>query len=95
MKQPKWVRGKALETLLALNGLQVGDEIKATRPGDMERGRWVGERTAVIDTVYVSDENGFIVSVSDCPCSKPRYCGAGLQLRAEDIKAWRRPVVDK
>lgn len=87
MKKPRWVRGKALETLLALKGLQVGDEIKITRPRDMQRNRWLGERAVVLSRL--DDNDGFVAMINDCPCDRPRHCGAGLHIRFEDIKAWR------
>jgi hypothetical protein len=80
----RWVTGKALETLLALGGLQVGDEIKL---GDrlpnprMDDVRCSPNWQGVVATVQGLDGHETYPILTDAASTCP-----------EHIIAWRRPA---
>ena len=82
MKKPKWVRGVALQTVLALNAFQVGDELLVQR---IEGKRWERARKT---TTKLHDGQVVI----RC-CCQP-ICELPIPIENAELVGWRR-VVDK
>lgn len=82
MAKPKWVRGKALQTVLALKALQEGDALLTPV---VDRIVFKRAKTAYV----IKDSGGLCVQ---CPCSLG--CGVTIPLDQVKIIGWRR-VVDK
>jgi hypothetical protein len=81
----RWLRGPALEIILQLDGLEVGDELIAL-PKDMKESGWKRPGKVVVK----EKDNRFIHTT--CLCSEG--CGSLVIIykkSVEEIKAWRRP----
>lgn len=99
-KEPSWVRGEALKTVLALNEVRIGDEVKITAPDDLREGTtygWPGERRVRVDQLLLEDPDGWYLMTDTCPClaCKKVKTASNLGVPLKNVKAWRRPVVDK
>lgn len=102
MPEAKWVRGKALETVLALRALQPGDEImlrlatQATVPEDHDVEAFNDELFMVLHREglpvrvhSVDDDALFPININRLDNGNPRYYVHCISY--SQIKAWRRP----
>lgn len=82
MKKPKWIRGKALQTVIALKTIRPGDEVQVWWD-DTQRSR-------TSRTMKYKD-----MVVLKCPCA-PR-CAVPLDpyARGIEITGWRRLLTSK
>jgi hypothetical protein len=83
----KWVRGKALETVLGLGALQLGDELLVSYVVGRDERYKRARKSRVVDRRV----SGPLIAT--CPCMS--RCKVTFRVSDLGIVAWRRPTVDK
>ena len=85
MNRKRWIRGKALATVIALRGVQVGDYVRlqeGAHGNDVLVKGWVRARSELVVIDHVSASEPYPIGVRD-------KCGVTDVVALFHIRAWR------